>query len=112
MKIIKVKESFPGMERTYSIKKGDTLQDNGVTAVLNQEGRAVFEIEWEKYPNLFDVTDSDSSTQKNELVIPNVSKFLLADELINQHEIRSELEDGAELPLWAVLMIERWRNNR
>lgn len=41
-----------------------------------------------------------------------VSDSLLADELIDQHEIRVELEDGCELPGWAVRKIENWRNGQ
>lgn len=48
----------------------------------------------------------------SQLQLPDVSGSLLADELISQHEIRVGLEDGGELPSWAVQMIERWRNNR
>jgi len=45
--------AFPGMDGTNIKAVGDILTDDGIKAVLDQNGRAIFPIEWEKYPHLF-----------------------------------------------------------
>jgi len=42
---------------------------------------------------------------------PPVSGSLLVKDLLEQHKIRVDLEDGGHLPGWAISMIERWRND-
>jgi hypothetical protein len=53
IKTIEVIADFPGM-KNYNIESvGDILTDDGVNAVKDQNGRAIFVIDWEKYPHLF-----------------------------------------------------------
>jgi hypothetical protein len=46
------------------------------------------------------------------LVLYSVSGSDLAEELLEQHKIRIDIEDGHELPKWAVRKIERWQSAR
>jgi hypothetical protein len=50
--------------------------------------------------------------QTEELCQSCVRGSSLGEELLKQHKIRFELEDGAELPGWAVRKIERWQDDR
>jgi hypothetical protein len=49
----KVIADYPTMDRNGNYMVGDILTDNGKTAVLKQNGDAVFVCEWKKYPHLF-----------------------------------------------------------
>ena len=56
MKIRKFKliKDFPNME-SYNIKAiGDIFTDDGYNAVRDQNNRAIFAIEFDKYPHLFE----------------------------------------------------------
>lgn len=44
---------FPAMEATNIKKVGDILTDDGVNAVRDQDGRAIYDLDFEKYPHLF-----------------------------------------------------------
>ena len=53
MKKYKLIADFPNRE-SFNIKKvGDVFSDDGKTAVRDQNGRAIFAIDWDKYPHLF-----------------------------------------------------------